>query len=99
MTNMTFGSVWQTDICGMWAIHSLQDNNYTIGYIKQRSRQIFLYFSRYRDVYMQTKYLLESEISKCRLRHGMKNFIIHSDISEYQSDKMLDFVRVAVEEI
>ena len=35
MTNMTVGSVWQTDISGMWATPSLQGNKYTIGYIER----------------------------------------------------------------
>ena len=99
MTDMTVGSVWQTDISGMWATPSLQGNKYTIGYIERKSRKIFLYFSRHKDVYMQTKDLLESEIPKCRLRHGMKDFIIHSDVGEFQSDKIRGLVRAAGGEI
>ena len=37
---------------------------------------------------MQTNDLIQSEIPKCRLQLDMKDFIIHSDVSEFQSDKV-----------
>ena len=36
MTNMTVGSVWQTDISGKWATPSLQGNSFTLGFIESR---------------------------------------------------------------
>ena len=48
---------------------------------------------------MQTKDLLELENLKCRLRNDMKDFIIHSDVGEFQFDKIRDSVRVAGGEI
>ena len=50
-------------------------------------------------MYIQTKDLLESEIPKRRLRHGMKDLIIHSDVGKFQSDKIRDLVRAASGEI
>ena len=85
--------MWQTDICGKWAVPSLQGNTYTIGFFERASKKIFLYFSKSKDVFNQTKDLLESEIPKCRLRHGMKDFIVHSDVGEFQSDKIRALVR------
>ena len=93
MTNMTIGSVWQTDISGKWAVPSLQGNIYTSGFFERASKKIFLYFSKSKDMLAQTRDLLESEIPKCRLRHGMKDFIMHSDVGEFQSDKIRDLVR------
>ena len=48
---------------------------------------------------MQTKDLLKSENPKCRLRHGMKDFIIYSDVRDFQSDKILDLVSTTGGEI
>ena len=93
MTNMTVGSVWQTDISGKWATPSLQGNTYTIRFIERKSKKIFLYFSKSKDVFAQTKDLLEAEIPKCRLRHDMKDFIVHSDVGEFQSEKIKQLVR------
>ena len=93
MTNMTVGSVWQTDISGKWATPSLQGNSFTLGFIERNSRKIFLYFSKSKDMFAQTKDLLESEIQKCRLRHDMKDFIVHSDVGEFQSEKIRQLVR------
>ena len=99
MTNLAVGSVWQTDISGKWATPSLQGNVYTIGFFERRSKKVFLYFSKSKDVYGQTKDLLEAEIPKCRLRHGMTDFIIHSDVGEFQSERIQDIVRKAGGEI
>ena len=44
-------------------------------------------------MFAQTKDLLESEIQKCRLRHDMKDFIVHSDVGEFQSEKIRQLVR------
>ena len=61
--------------------------DYTIIFFERRSKKIFLYFSKSKDVYGQTKVLLEVEIPKCRLWHGIIDFIIHSDVGEFQSEK------------
>ena len=50
MTDLTIGSVWQTDICGKWAIPSLQGNTYIIGFFEMVSKKIFLYFSKSKNV-------------------------------------------------
>ena len=76
-----------------WAVQSLQGNTYTISFFERASKKIFLYFSKSNDVFNQTKDLRESEIPMCRLRHGMKNFIVHSDVGEFQSDKIIALVR------
>ena len=57
------------------------------------SKKLFLYFSRNKEVYDQTKDLLEAEIPKLRARHGLRDFIIHSDVGEFQSDKIRVLVR------
>ena len=93
MTNLTIGSVWQTDVSGKWPVPSIQGNHYVIGYIERSSRKLFLYFSYNKEVYAQTKDLIESEIPKLRVRHGLKDFIIHSDVGEFQSDKIRSLVR------
>ena len=36
---------------------------------------------------------------KCRFRHGTTDFTIHSDVGEYQSEKIRDIIRVAGGEI
>jgi hypothetical protein len=99
MTDMTIGSVWQTDVSGKWQVPSLQGNSYVIGFLERASKKIFLYFSKKKEVYEQTKDLIEAEIPKLRLRHGLKDFIIHSDVGEFQSDKIRDLVRSAGGEI
>ena len=68
MTNMTVGSVWQTDISGKWATPSLQGNTYTIRFIERKLKKMFLYFSKSKDVFARTKNLMEAEIPKCRER-------------------------------
>ena len=88
MTNLAVGSVWQTGISGEWATPSLEGNVYTIGFFERRSKKVFLCFSKSKYVYAQKKNLLEAEILKCRLRHGMTDFIIPSDVRELQSEKI-----------
>ena len=88
MTHMTIGSVWQTDVSGKWSVPSLQGNQYVIGFMERTSRKLFLYFSKNKDVYAQTKDLIEAEVPKLRARHGLRDFIIHSDVGEFQSDKI-----------
>ena len=61
-----------------WAVPSPQSNIYTIGL----SKKIFLYFRQPKDMLAQTRDLLESEILKCRMRHGMKDLIMHSDVGD-----------------
>ena len=51
MTDVTVGSVWQTDISGKWATPSLQGNVYTIGFLERKSRKIFVYFSKSKEVF------------------------------------------------
>jgi hypothetical protein len=92
VTNLTIGSVWQTDVSGKW-FPSLQSNVYAIGFIERMSRKLFIYFSNSKDVYAQTKDLLESEIPKLRTRHNLRDFIIHSDVGEFQSEKIRSLVR------
>ena len=82
MTNLMIGLVWQTDICGIWAVPSLQGITYTIGFFERVSKKIFIYFSKSKDVFNQTKDLLEFEMPKCRLRHEIKDFTGHSDVGE-----------------
>ena len=55
--------------------------------------------SKSKDIYGQAKDLLEVEIPRCRLWHGMIDFIIHSDAGEFQSEKIRDIVRQAGGEI
>ena len=93
MTHMTIGSVWQTDVSGKWSVPSLQGNQYVIGFMERTSRKLFLYFSKNKDVYAQTKDLIEAEIPKLRARHSLRDFIIHSDVGEFQSDKIRSMVR------
>ena len=93
MTHMTIGSVWQTDVSGKWSVPSLQGNQYIIGFMERTSRKLFLYFSKNKDVYAQTKDLIEAEIPKLRARHSLRDFIIHSDVGEFQSDKIRAMVR------
>ena len=83
MTNLAVGSVWQTNISGKWATPILQGNVYTIGFFGRRSMKVFLYFSKSRDDFAQTTDLLEAEIPKSRLRQGITDFIIHSDVTEF----------------
>ena len=99
MTDLKVGSVWQTDISGKWATPSLQGNTYTIGFFERKSKKIFLYFSKSKEMSQQTKDLIASEIPKCRLRHGTTDFIIHSDVGEFQSEKIREIVRAAGGEI
>ena len=93
MTDLTIGSVWQTDISGKWSTPSIQGNAYVIGFLERASKKIFLYFSKSKEVYEQTKDLIEVEIPKLRVRHNLKDFIIHSDVGEFQSDKIRALVR------
>ena len=93
VTNLTIGSVWQTDVSGKWSVPSLQNNVYAIGFIERMSRKLFIYFSNSKDVYAHTKDLLESEIPKLRTRHNLRDFIIHSDVGEFQSEKIRSLVR------
>ena len=74
MTSMTVVSMWQTDISGKWASPSLQVNSYTFGFIERNSRKISFYFSKSKDMFAETKHLLESEIQKCQLLHDMEEF-------------------------
>ena len=99
MTNLTIGSVWQADVSGKWPVPSIQGKHYVIGFIERSSRKLFLYFSKNKEVYAQTKDLIESEIPKLRVRHGLKDFIIHSDVGEFQSDKIRSLVRTMGGEI
>ena len=43
--------------------------------------------------------LLDSAIRKGRLRHGITDFIIHSDVDEFQLDNVRDLVIAAGGEI
>ena len=61
----------------------MQGTVYTIGFIARKSKKTFVYFSKFKDVFAQTKDLLEVEISKCRQRHDIKDFIAHSDVGEF----------------
>ena len=63
------------------------------------SRKTFFYFRRDKKCYMQTKHLLESKIPRRSLRHDTKDFIIHSNVAEFQSDKICDLVRTVGGEI
>ena len=58
---------------------------YTIGFYKQNSQKIFLYFTKSKEMSQQTINMMASEIPKCRPRHGNTDFIIHSDVGEFQS--------------
>ena len=82
MTDMKVCSVWQTDISCKWAAPSLQENTYTIGVFECKSKKMFLYFSKSKEMSQQTKDLIASEILKCRLRHETTDFIIHSEQGE-----------------
>ena len=73
MTEVTVGSVWQTDISGKWATPSLQGNVYTIGDLECSSRKIFVYFSKTKEVYYQTKDLLDSA---CAMECETSSFIV-----------------------
>ena len=88
MTDLTIGSVWQTDISGKWSIPSIQGNFYVIGFLERASKKVFLYFSQSKAVYEQTKDLIEAEIPKLRVCHSLKDFIVPSDVGEYHSDKI-----------
>ena len=59
-------------------------------------KKIFLFFNKSKDVFAQTEDLLEAEIPKCRLRHDMNDFIVHSDVSEFQSEKIKQLMRFIV---
>ena len=77
---------------GKWSVPSLQGNHYVIGFIERSSRKLFLYFSKSKEVFAQTKDLRESEIPNLRARHGLKDFIIHSEVGEFQSDRIRSIV-------
>ena len=62
MTNKTVGSVWQMDISDKWASLSLHGNSLTFGFIRWKSRTIFLYFGKSSDMFAQTNDLLKFEI-------------------------------------
>ena len=93
MTDMTIGSVWQTDVCGKWPVPSLQGNHYSVGFLERASRKIFIYFSKSKELLPYVKDLVEAEIPKLRVRHGLKDFIIHSDVGEFQTDRIRALVR------
>ena len=93
MTEMTIGSVWQTDVCGKWPVPSLQGNHYSVGFLERASRKIFIYFSKSKELLPYVKDLGEAEIPKLRVRHGLKDFIIHSDVGEFQTDRIRALVR------
>ena len=91
MTGLKVGSVWQTDISGNWATPSVQGNTYTIGFFERKSKKISLYFSNLKE--------MSQQILKYRLRNGTTDFIIHSDVEEFQSAKIRDLVRAAESEV
>ena len=63
-SNMTVGSVCQTDISGNWATPSLQDSSFTLCFFEWNSRKIFLYFSKLKVMFAQTKDagIIDSEV-------------------------------------
>ena len=61
--------------------------------MEQSSKKLFTYFSKTKVVCDQANDLLESDILRLPLRYGLKDFIVYSDVREFQSERIRDLAR------